>query len=161
MRILLVEDNEDNRDMLSRRLRRKGHQVHTATDGAQGLSMATGLLPELILMDLDLPQIDGWEATQRIKDAPETAHIPVIALTSHAMGNDGNIYLRRNRRILRGNNIYAFLISHCCTLNLYTHIFLVLLINNHYSCFIYIIYLSFFFLFRDIFIIISCKIICI
>ena len=88
MRILLVEDNEDNRDMLSRRLRRKGHQVHTAIDGAQGISMVSGLLPELILMDLDLPQIDGWEATRRIKDAPETAHIPVIALTSHAMGND-------------------------------------------------------------------------
>ena len=68
MRILLVEDNEDNRDMLSRRLKRKGHQVHTATDGAQGISMAVGLLPELILMDLDLPQIDGWEATRDQSD---------------------------------------------------------------------------------------------
>ncbi len=86
--ILLVEDNEDNRDVLTRRLQRCGHEVIVATDGAQGLSMASNLLPDLVLMDLDLPQIGGWEVTRRLKAATETAHIPVIALTAHAMGPD-------------------------------------------------------------------------
>ena len=86
--ILLVEDNDDNRDVLARRLRREGHDVHVAEDGAKGLSMAGSLRPDLILMDLDLPEIDGWEVTRRIKAAPETTKIPVIAITAHAMGPD-------------------------------------------------------------------------
>ena len=87
-KILLVEDNEMNWDMLSRRLRRKGYEVVIAVDGEQGVSMAKGEIPDLILMDLGLPVLDGWEATRRIKAAPETKDIPVIALTSHAMVGD-------------------------------------------------------------------------
>ncbi len=86
--ILLVEDNEMNRDMLSRRLSRKGFDVLQAADGAQGVAMALSELPDLILMDLSLPEIDGWEATRRVKAAPETAHIPIIALTAHALYGD-------------------------------------------------------------------------
>ena len=87
-RILLVEDNEMNRDMLSRRLLRKGFEVMIAEDGAAGVAKALGELPELILMDMSLPVIDGWEATRRIKAEPSTAAIPVIALTAHAMSED-------------------------------------------------------------------------
>jgi CheY-like chemotaxis protein len=87
-RILLVEDNEMNRDMLSRRLLRKGFEVVIAEDGAAGVAKALSELPELILMDMSLPVIDGWEATRRIKADPTTAGIPVIALTAHAMSED-------------------------------------------------------------------------
>jgi len=86
--ILLVEDNELNRDMLSRRLERKGYVIQMAADGAQGVSMATELRPALILMDLSLPVMDGWEAIRRLKADPETAAIPIIALTAHARAED-------------------------------------------------------------------------
>ena len=86
--ILLVEDNEMNRDMLSRRLERRGFTVIAATDGQQGVSMATTEQPDLILMDMSLPVLDGWEATRRLKAAPETRAIPIIALTAHAMASD-------------------------------------------------------------------------
>jgi CheY-like chemotaxis protein len=87
-KILLVEDNEMNRDMLTRRLQRRGYQVVIAVDGAQGLAMAQSESPALILMDISLPVLDGWEATRRLKMAPETKSIPVIALTAHAMSGD-------------------------------------------------------------------------
>ena len=87
-RILLVEDNEMNRDMLSRRLIRNGHEVFIAIDGQQGADMALSQLPDLILMDLSLPVIDGWEATRQIKSNDATRKIPVIALTAHAMAGD-------------------------------------------------------------------------
>jgi CheY-like chemotaxis protein len=86
--ILLVEDNELNRDMLSRRLVRKGYDVLIAEDGAKGLSAATDGRPDLILMDMSLPVMDGWEATRRLKAEPATRSIPVIALTAHAMSSD-------------------------------------------------------------------------
>ena len=88
IRILLVEDNEMNRDMLSRRLERKEFEVIIATDGQAGVNMATAETPDLILMDLSLPVIDGWEATRQIKSNPATQSIPVIALTAHAMAGD-------------------------------------------------------------------------
>jgi CheY-like chemotaxis protein len=88
MKILLVEDNEMNRDMLSRRLRRRGHEVLIAADGAEALRVAGEAQPELVLMDLSLPVMDGWEATGRMKANPQTASIPVIALTAHAMDAD-------------------------------------------------------------------------
>jgi CheY-like chemotaxis protein len=87
-KILLVEDNEMNRDMLSRRLERKEFEVIIAVDGQAGINMATAESPDLILMDLSLPVIDGWEATRRIKDDAATQSIPVIALTAHAMAGD-------------------------------------------------------------------------
>ena len=86
--ILVVEDNEMNRDMLSRRLQRKGYDVILAADGAEGVSKARSEAPDLILMDMSLPVIDGWEATRQIKAADETQAIPVIALTAHAMAGD-------------------------------------------------------------------------
>jgi two-component system, cell cycle response regulator DivK len=87
-RILLVEDNEMNRDMLSRRLVRNGHEVFIAIDGQQGVDMAMSQLPDLILMDMSLPVIDGWEATRQIRANDATLNIPVIALTAHAMAGD-------------------------------------------------------------------------
>ena len=87
-KILLVEDNDMNRDMLSRRLLRKGYEVVMALDGQQAVEMATAEKPDLILMDMSLPVLDGWEATRRIKAAAETREIPVIALTAHAMSGD-------------------------------------------------------------------------
>ena len=87
-RILLVEDNEMNRDMLSRRLVRNGYEVFLAMDGQQGADMALSEQPDLILMDMSLPVIDGWEATRRIKANDATRRIPVIALTAHAMAGD-------------------------------------------------------------------------
>ena len=87
-KILLVEDNEMNRDMLSRRLERKEFVVVIAVDGQAGVNMATSESPDLILMDLSLPVIDGWEATRQIKASPDTQTIPVIALTAHAMAGD-------------------------------------------------------------------------
>lgn len=86
--ILLVEDNEMNLDMLSRRLEKRGHQVLVATDGAAGVDIALASQPHLILMDMSLPVMDGWEATRRIKGNPATRHIPVIALTAHAVAGD-------------------------------------------------------------------------
>jgi two-component system cell cycle response regulator DivK len=87
-RILLVEDNEMNRDMLSRRLIRNGYEVFLAIDGQQGVDMALSERPDLILMDMSLPVIDGWEATRRIKANDATRRVPVIALTAHAMAGD-------------------------------------------------------------------------
>jgi two-component system, cell cycle response regulator DivK len=87
-KILLVEDNEMNRDMLARRLERRGHDVLIAVDGGQGIELAQQNAPDLILMDMSLPVIDGWEATRRLKVAPETSSIPIIALTAHAMSGD-------------------------------------------------------------------------
>jgi CheY-like chemotaxis protein len=87
-KILLIEDNEMNRDMLSRRLQRRGYEVAIALDGEQGLAMARTDVPALILMDMSLPGIDGWEATRQLKAMPETRRIPVIALTAHAMSGD-------------------------------------------------------------------------
>ncbi len=87
-RILLVEDNEMNRDMLSRRLERRGYEVVIAVDGAEGVDKAGTEAPALILMDMSLPVVDGWDATRRIKAAPATRAIPVIALTAHAMSGD-------------------------------------------------------------------------
>jgi two-component system cell cycle response regulator DivK len=86
--ILLVEDNEMNRDMLSRRLERKGYNVTLAVDGAEGLQQARSSAPDLILMDMSLPVIDGWEATRQLKADEATRRIPVIALTAHAMASD-------------------------------------------------------------------------
>jgi len=87
-KILLVEDNEMNRDMLSRRLERRGYQVVIAEDGASGVTKAKSEMPDLILMDMSLPVMDGWEATRQIKAAAETKTVPVIALTAHAMAGD-------------------------------------------------------------------------
>ena len=87
-KILLVEDNEMNRDMLSRRLLRKGYEVLLAMDGGEGVAMAREKSPDLILMDMSLPVVDGWEATRRLKAEPGTRGIPVIALTAHAMAGD-------------------------------------------------------------------------
>ena len=87
-KILLVEDNEMNRDMLSRRLIRRGYEVLIAMDGEQGVAMAATEAPALILMDMSLPVLDGWEATRLVKAAEATRGIPVIALTAHAMGGD-------------------------------------------------------------------------
>src|SRR5580692_8690471 len=88
MKILIVEDNEMNRDMLSRRLERKGYQIVMAVDGGQGVAMAESENPELILMDMSLPVLDGWEATRQIKANEALKNIPIIALTAHAMAGD-------------------------------------------------------------------------
>ena len=87
-KILLVEDNELNYDMLSKRLTRKGFEIIIAVDGQQGIASAQEEIPDLILMDVNLPIIDGWEATRQIKALPTTQHIPIIALTAHAMVGD-------------------------------------------------------------------------
>ncbi len=87
-KILLVEDNEMSRDMLSRRLERRGYQVLIAVDGGQGVAMAQSKAPDLILMDMSLPVLDGWEVARQLKAAPETRGIPIIALTAHAMVGD-------------------------------------------------------------------------
>jgi two-component system, cell cycle response regulator DivK len=99
-KILLVEDNEMNRDMLSRRLMKKGYEVIMALDGAQGVAMARSDSPDLILMDMSLPVLDGWEATKQIKADDQVKHIPVIALTAHAMSDD------RDRALAAGCNDY-------------------------------------------------------
>jgi CheY-like chemotaxis protein len=88
VKILLIEDNETNRDMLSRRLSRKGYEVIIAVDGAEGLNMAQQETPDLILMDMSLPVLDGWEASRQLKAAASTRAIPIIALTAHAMAGD-------------------------------------------------------------------------
>ncbi len=87
-KILIVEDNEDNRDSLSRRLQRRGFEVVLAADGKAGVSMAAAEKPDLILMDMNMPELDGWEATRQIKAAAATKGLPVIALTAHAMSGD-------------------------------------------------------------------------
>ncbi len=87
-KILLVEDNEMNRDMLSRRLEKKGYQIVIAIDGEDGVTKAINELPDLILMDMSLPVIDGWEAAKRVRKNESTKHIPIIALTAHAMVGD-------------------------------------------------------------------------
>ena len=87
-KILLVEDNEMNRDMLSRRLEKRGYTLAIAVDGGAGVAMVKPEKPDLILMDMSLPVIDGWEATKQVKADPETAGIPIIALTAHAMDSD-------------------------------------------------------------------------
>lgn len=86
--ILIVEDNELNRDMLSRRLKRRGYEVLLAVDGEDGVDVARANTPDLVLMDMSLPTVDGWEATRRLKADDVLRHIPVIALTAHAMAND-------------------------------------------------------------------------
>jgi CheY-like chemotaxis protein len=88
MKILLVEDNEMNRDMLARRLQRRGFEVVVAVDGLEGVALASSEAPDAILMDMSLPELDGWEATRRLKAAPATRSIPVIALTAHALSGD-------------------------------------------------------------------------
>jgi two-component system cell cycle response regulator DivK len=98
--ILIVEDNEMNRDMLSRRLERKGYSVLIAVDGEKGLEVARANMPDLILMDMSLPVVDGWEATRRLKADDRLKHIPVIALTAHAMAND------RDKALEAGCNDY-------------------------------------------------------
>jgi CheY-like chemotaxis protein len=87
-KILIVEDNEMNRDMLSRRLARQGFEIALALDGKQGVDMALSEKPDLILMDMSLPVMNGWEATEKVKSNPDTKNIPVIALTAHAMSED-------------------------------------------------------------------------
>ena len=88
MKILLVEDNDLNRDMLSRRLIKRGFTVLSAVNGKEGIDKASGMMPDLILMDLSLPIINGWDATREIKANKDTSHIPIIALTAHAMAED-------------------------------------------------------------------------
>lgn len=87
-KILLVEDNEMNRDMLSRRLEKRGYTLSIAVDGGAGVAMTKSEKPDLVLMDMSLPVIDGWEATKQLKADPETKNIPIIALTAHAMDSD-------------------------------------------------------------------------
>ena len=92
-KLLLVEDNEDSRLGLARRLQRRGYEVILARDGQEGLSLARAALPDLVLMDMNLPVLDGWQATQQLKAAPETRDLPVIALTAHAMSGDREKFL--------------------------------------------------------------------
>ena len=99
-KILLVEDNEMNRDMLSRRLQRRGFEVLMAVDGAEGISSAMENLPDLIIMDMSLPVLDGWESTRRIKASASTSHIPILALTAHAMAGE------RDKALAAGCNDY-------------------------------------------------------
>jgi CheY-like chemotaxis protein len=87
-KILIVEDNEDNRDSLTRRLQRRGFEIVTASDGKAGLAMAQSEKPDLVLMDMNMPELDGWEATRQLKAAPATRNLPVVALTAHAMSGD-------------------------------------------------------------------------
>ncbi len=100
IRILLVEDNEMNRDMLSRRLERRGYEIGIAVDGRQGVEMATVGGYDLVLMDMSLPEVDGWEATRQLRAAPATHSLPIIALTAHAMAGD------RERALEAGANDY-------------------------------------------------------
>jgi len=99
-RILLVEDNEMNRDMLSRRLVRRGYEVSVAVDGAEGIAEAKRSLPDLIIMDMSLPVLDGWQSTKALKEQSETRSIPVLALTAHAMAGE------RDRALEAGCNDY-------------------------------------------------------
>lgn len=101
VKILYIEDNEDNIYMMSRRLHRKGYDVLVARDGAEGLAQAKSQAPDLILMDLGLPVLDGWEVTQQLRMAPETAAVPIIALSAHAMQED------RERALAAGCNDFV------------------------------------------------------
>ena len=105
-KILLVEDNDMSRDMLSRRLERRGFVVVTAATGVEAVEKARSEGPSLILMDLSLPDVDGWEATRQIKGAPETAAIPIIALTAHAMAGDREQALAAGEKILSAVQAY-------------------------------------------------------
>lgn len=98
VKILYIEDNEDNIYMVSRRLHRKGYEVLVARDGAEGLAQAKAQGPDLILMDLGLPVLDGWEVTRRLRETPETAAVPIVALSAHAMPED------RERALAAGCN---------------------------------------------------------
>jgi two-component system, cell cycle response regulator DivK len=100
VKILLVEDNEDNRDMLIRRLQRRGYEVATAVDGADGVAKARTETPDLILMDMGLPVLDGWEATKQLKASPQTCSIPIIGLSANAMAGD------REKGLLAGCDEY-------------------------------------------------------
>jgi two-component system cell cycle response regulator DivK len=100
-KILIVEDNEDNRDMLSRRLIRKGYEVEVAVNGLEGLELARAGRPDLILMDLSMPVMDGWEATRRLKACANLKQVPIIALTGHAMTDD------RDKAIANGADDYV------------------------------------------------------
>jgi len=99
-KILLVEDNELNRDMLTRRLVRHGHNVLVAVDGEQGVAMATSEGPDIVLMDMSLPLLDGWSATRKLREQPATKGLPIIALTAHAMAGD------REKALAAGCNDY-------------------------------------------------------
>jgi len=99
-KILIIEDNDMNRDMLSRRLERRGFEISVAADGRQGIDKAQAVLPDLILLDLSLPEIDGWEVARRLKGEQSTSKIPIIALTAHAMTGD------RDEAIAAGCNDY-------------------------------------------------------
>ena len=99
-KLLLVEDNEMNRDMLSRRLARRGYDILVATDGSEGFAEATRHLPDLIIMDMSLPVLDGWESTRALKEQPATSAIPVLALTAHAMAG------QREKALEAGCNDY-------------------------------------------------------
>ncbi len=99
-KVLLVEDNEMNRDMLSRRLARRGFEVVVAVDGAEGVALSKSENPDIVLMDMSLPVMNGWEATRAIKSDPATANVPVIALTAHSMPGD------REQAIAAGCNDY-------------------------------------------------------
>lgn len=92
-RVLLVEDNEENRDMLARRLARRGWEIIVALNGQQGVELAASEHPDIVLMDMSLPVLDGWEATRRLKNRADTRSIPVIAFTAHAMSGDREIAL--------------------------------------------------------------------
>ena len=107
-RVLLVEDNEMNRDMLSRRLTKAGHSVTMAFDGAQGVEMARGGGHDIILMDMSLPVIDGWEATRQIRASDGLGQIPIIALTAHAMAGDREKAMTIFRKIVAGNQWASF-----------------------------------------------------
>jgi CheY-like chemotaxis protein len=98
-RILLIEDNEMNRDMLSRRLLRKGYELVLAVDGGEGVAKAMADKPDLILLDMSLPVLDGWEAARLLKSSPQTSSIPIIALTAHAMSGDKEAAWSRMRRV--------------------------------------------------------------
>ena len=100
-KILVVEDNEINRDMMVRRLQRRGYIIVTAVDGQQGIDMTRSEKPDLVLMDMSLPVVDGWEATRQIKNDPSISHIPVVGLTAHAMVGD------RDKALNAGCNDYA------------------------------------------------------
>lgn len=99
-RLLLVEDNEMNRDMLSRRLERRGYEVDIAVDGRAGIDKAKAGGFDLVLMDMSLPEVDGWEATRQLRASPETRELPIIALTAHAMADD------RDKALAAGCNDY-------------------------------------------------------
>ena len=112
-KILLVEDNEMNRDMLSRRLERRGYEVVIAVDGGEGVALARSAAPDLILMDMSLPVIDGWEATRQLKASPEMKNVPIIALTAHAMSGDREKALNLREQAIQLNRLGVVIIAAC------------------------------------------------